>query len=87
LLFREQFAPQTRIGRGCMMVFLTLGSSGLGISAALGYQMARHEAVEVVFLLVALMGTVVTIAFAQIFSHQLWQQRPWRNNRPKRGDE
>jgi hypothetical protein len=87
LLFREQFEPQTRLGKGCLRIFIAVGFSGVGLSATYAYYALRRGERQSVFFLAALMGTVVVIALSQVFSHQLWQQRPWRNNRPKRGDE
>jgi hypothetical protein len=77
ILFREQFAPQTRFGKGCLIFFSAIGFSGVFMwTAYVNYALDKGQR-HLVYLIGAMMGTVATMAISQILAHQLWLQRPW----------
>jgi len=77
LLFREQFAPETRLGRGCMAWALALLPVIGGLGATFGMYGSRNGLDNIVSLVMAILGSIISIGLSQVFSHQLWPQRPW----------
>ena len=76
-LLREQLAPQTRLGRGCLSVLLAMFPLG-GISGYWFYEFSRRAGVPNVSLLViGGLGIFVAITLSQAISEQLWRRRPW----------
>lgn len=77
LLLREQFAPQTRLGRGCLTAGLALLPTAAGVGATLGYFGPRYGMSTDLLLATAALGSWCSIAGAQTISQQMWPRRPW----------
>ncbi len=74
IILREQMAPETRLGKGCMSIALgglpTIG----GIAALTGLHASRSGEENVVYLIMGIVGILSALAGAQAFSHQIWEQ-------------
>lgn len=77
LLYREQIAPETRIGRGCLGLALAVGGAAAGTGATLGMYGARYGQEKLVLLAMAALGTFVTLGWGQYVAHDMWPKRPW----------
>lgn len=78
MIWREQVAPQSQIGRKVSRTLLALGLGGAGVvGASSGMALARTGAAGIAYLLVALGMSIVGVLIAQGFSHQLWPSTPW----------
>jgi len=76
-LWREQFAPETRLGRGCMAVSLALLPviGGLaGVFGGLGVEKMSDKSVSLVM---AILFSLVAIGWGQSSAHAMWPTRPW----------
>ncbi len=74
IILREQMAPQTKLGKGCMSIALgglpTIGS----IAAVIGLHASRSGEENFVYLIMGILGILTALAGAQAFSHQIWEQ-------------
>ncbi len=74
ILLREQMAPQTKLGKGCMSIALgglpTIGS----IAAVIGLHTSRSGEENAVYLIMGILGILTALAGTQAFSHQIWEQ-------------
>jgi len=77
ILWREQTAPQTRVGQIILVIALAIGPSAGVIGASLGMFGNRFGETDTVILVAAALMTSVAIGFAFAFAHQLWPDRPW----------
>lgn len=75
-LYREQIAPDTRLGRGCLLLMLIIAPAAGGIGATFGMYGSRYGQSNLVYLAMAILASFVAVAGAQAFSHQFWVQRP-----------
>jgi len=73
-LLREQMAPQTKLGKGCMIIALgglpTIGS----IAALAGLHLSRSGEENWIYIIVSVLFIISALAGAQAFSHQIWKQ-------------
>ena len=77
-LWREQIAPQTRLGRSVMKWALAVGLGGGGaLGAGLGLSFSRAGDYGTVHLLIAILSSVIAVFLGQSLSQQLWPDRPW----------
>ncbi len=76
ILWREQIAPQTTAGRGCMALVLSLGGAAGGLAALVGLRGVAIGDISVALLLLALSAPFVPIIGSHAFSHQIVSQRP-----------
>lgn len=80
-IWREQFAPRTRLGRGILKWTLLIGLGGGGaLGAGVGMSLARSGALGTVHLLLGALSSALAVFFAQSTSHQLWPDSPWASN-------
>lgn len=78
LLWREQIAPQTKLGRASMKWGLALGLGGAGVLGSLaGTSLVRAGKAPIAYLVVALGMSILSVVIAQGFAHQLWPSTPW----------
>jgi hypothetical protein len=78
-ILREQLAPDTRVGRGCLTFSLAL-IPAVGAISYLVQRLASHRGLEKLdSFLIAVIASTVTIGAAQAFSHQYWAKKPWAN--------
>jgi hypothetical protein len=74
ILLREQMAPETKWGKGCMSIALgglpTIGS----IAAVIGLHASRSGEENAVYLIMGIIGILTALAGSQAFSHQFWEQ-------------
>jgi hypothetical protein len=77
LLFREQFAPETRLGRGCLALALAVGGAAAGTGATLGMYGSRYGQENLVFLAIGALLTFGVLAWSQAVAHDMWPKRPW----------
>jgi hypothetical protein len=78
LLWKEQIAPETRLGQGVMNFSITFLPLAGAIGASIGMYGSRSGHDDFVALFIGTVSSIVSIALAQAFSHQLWQDNPWR---------
>jgi len=77
ILLREQLAPQTRFGQGCMRWSLAL-LLGAGASGYWVYEVSRRAGhFDLAWLAGGGLSIAVAIGWSQAVSHQLWPRRPW----------
>jgi hypothetical protein len=77
-LWREQIAPQTKLGKSITRSAISLGLVGAGIlSASVGLSLVRTGNVGTAYLLIAVLSSIVSFFVAQSLAHQLWPDRPW----------
>ncbi len=80
ILWREQTAPQTRIGRALLVLALAVGPSAGVIGASLGMFGSRFGESESVLLAMVVLSSAVGFGFAFAASYQIWPERPWAND-------
>ena len=84
ILWREQVAPQTKVGRALFAIALCL-APGVGVMGALlGMFSSRRGELSRAYLVMALLFSAVAIVISFAFSYQLWPHRPWAQDRPAR---
>jgi hypothetical protein len=73
IMYREQTAPQTKLGKGCMSI--ALGSLPvIGSTAALtGLYLSRVDEENIILLGAGLLLVYASLAGAQAISHQIWE--------------
>ena len=76
-LLREQFAPETRWGRGCLTLFLVVGPAAGTLGASVGMYGSRFGQGNAVMLVIAVLSSAVAVGFAQAAAEQVWPRRPW----------
>ncbi len=73
IMFREQMAPQTKLGKGCLRIAL-VGLPTIGSTAALtGLYFSRINEENTISLVAGLLLVYSALAGAQAISHQLWE--------------
>jgi hypothetical protein len=77
LLWREQTNPQTHLGMGCMGIFTRFSATIMASGPLAGMYLSRYGYGNIAIMLVGTLLCPSAIAMAQIFSHQLWNNRPW----------
>ncbi|MEW6569432.1 MAG: hypothetical protein AB1449_14955 [Chloroflexota bacterium] len=76
-LYWEQFAPHTRVGRGCLAISLAVGGSAGALGASIGMFSSRFDEASVVAFLMGILGSLLSIVLAFATSWELWPSRPW----------
>ena len=77
LIWREQTAPETRIGKGCMGFFLKFSPTIMALGPIGGIYLSRHGYDNIFFLIFGIGMCLLAIILGQLISHQLWPKRPW----------
>ena len=77
LFWREQTAPETQIGKGCMGVFIKFSPSIIALGPISGIYLSRHGYDNIFFLVFGTMSCLIAIVLGQLISHQIWPKRPW----------
>jgi|Deesub1362A_J573_1020465.scaffolds.fasta_scaffold06901_3 hypothetical protein len=76
-LFREQLAPDTRFGQGCLSVSLAILPAAGVMGAYIQMYGPRYFGDDLFYSLAGLLSALVSIGWAQTTAYQLWPQRPW----------
>lgn len=76
-LLREQLAPKTKLGKGCMSVLLAIAPVIATVSASIGMYGVRFGKGKWVSLVGGILGTIVSLGLSQAMAHQMWPHRPW----------
>lgn len=77
-LWKEQIAPETKLGQGVMNFSIRFLPLAGAIGASIGMYGSRSGHDDFVALIIGFGSSIVSIGLAQAFSHQLWQDNPWR---------
>lgn len=77
LLWKEQTAPETRIGKGCMRIFIRFSPILMALGPILGIYGSRYGYDDIVHLAAGTILTLSAIGAGQVISHQIWPKRPW----------
>lgn len=85
LLLREQLAPETIVGRGCMAWTITLLPVAGGLGAVFGMYGSRYGQDKFVSLAIASLFSMASIGMSQAIAHQSWPKRPWRDETNQEG--
>jgi hypothetical protein len=77
ILFREQFAPETRVGQAILSFsFRILPVAGV-LGASAGLYGPRYGGENLVILVASLLAAIVAVAGVQAISHQILLPNPW----------
>lgn len=79
-LWREQNAPQTKVGRVVMGVLLAIAPVAGTLGASFGMFSSRFGELELAYLVIGSLSSVTAIGLAAGFSYQLWRNPPWANH-------
>jgi len=77
VLWREQWCPETRMGRAIMGVVLAVGPSAGVLGASFGLYGSRFGEANLVYLALATLGSMAAIGIAFANAYVLWPERPW----------
>jgi hypothetical protein len=77
LIWREQTAPQTRIGRIILVLAISMAPVAGALGASAGMFSSRFNGISGVYMIAGPLSFVVAIIVAQGFAHQLWPDRSW----------
>jgi hypothetical protein len=77
-LWREQNAPQTKLGRVIMAIVLSVFPVAGVLGAQVGMYGTRAGHMDSVMLFIAVVASVTSIGLAFTISYQFWPKRPWR---------
>ena len=77
VVWREQTAPVTRLGRILLVASVSLASVAGVLGASAGIFARRMGAIEPVLSVTAALAFLVSSGMAFTFSYQLWPERPW----------
>jgi len=77
LLWREQTAPETRLGKGYMGVFMKFSPTIIALGPISGIYLSRHGYYNVGVLIFGIFSCLISIVLGQLISHQIWPKRPW----------
>jgi len=77
LLWIEQTAPETRLGKGCMRVFIKFSPTIIALGPISGIYLSRHGYRNVGLLVFGIGMCLLAIILGQLISHQIWPKRPW----------
>ena len=78
-LWREQTAPQTRMGRAFMAIVLALAPLAGVLGAGFGMYGSRFGKAGAVNVVMGVLGLSLTCVLPFATMHQLWPKRPWAN--------
>lgn len=87
LLWREQTAPETRLGKGCMGVFIKFSPTIIALGPISGIYLSRHGYDNIFFLVFGTMNCLIAIVLGQLISHQIWPKRPWAQQEESETEE
>lgn len=77
VLWREQVAPRTRAGRGCLALALAVAPIAGVLGGGLGMYGSRFGQTDLVWLALGTLGTMSAVGISFSTAHQLWPERPW----------
>ena len=77
LLWREQTAPETRLGKGCIGVFIKFSPTIMALGPISGIYLSRHGYYNVCVFIIGILFCPLAIVMGQLISHQIWPKRPW----------
>jgi hypothetical protein len=85
LLYWEQLAPRTRLGRGCLGIGLGLAGSAGAIGAGLGLFSSRFGDLAVGYLIASTLSAIGAIDVAFVNAWELYSERSGLRARTRRG--
>lgn len=85
MLWREQWTPQTRVGRVLLGLALAIGPSAGVLGASLGMFGGRIGETGAVVAVGSALASFVAIQLAFVISFQLWPERPWAKESASKG--
>lgn len=77
LLWQEQMAPETRIGRAVLAISLSLAPVAGVLGASMGMFASRLGEISASLIIGGTLMTMSSIGFAFAAAYQLWPERPW----------
>lgn len=81
VLWREQTAPETRLGKILLGLSISLAPVAGALGASLGMFTSRFQGSNGLYLVVGPSFIILSIVFAFAFAYQLWPDRPWAGSR------
>ncbi len=81
VLWREQTAPETRLGKILLGLSISLAPVAGALGANLGMFTSRFQGLNGLYLVVGPLFIILSIGFAFAFAYQLWPDRPWAGSR------
>jgi hypothetical protein len=82
----EQFAPKTKLGRGCLTVALSIGGAAGAMGAMIGRTLYKSSGIQPVMLIMGIGISIITVGLAQTFAYQIYAMR-LREMRVKQNSE
>jgi hypothetical protein len=86
LFWREQTAPQTRLGRIILGMFISLAPVAGAVGASIGMYTARFSGISGTYLIIGPGFLILAIGMAFAFSYQILPYTPWTQSENK-GDQ
>ncbi len=80
ILWREQWTPETQVGKAVLALALVIGPSAGVLGAAFGMFGGRAGEINAVIAVGAALSSMGAIGFAFAVAYQLWPERPWAKN-------
>jgi hypothetical protein len=81
-IHQEQFAPSTRLSKGCITLFLALGGAGGAAGAVFGaFSLRLTGSANLAMGFISIMFSILSVALAQTFAYQLWNQMQWEKSK------
>jgi len=80
LLWREQTAPQTKLGRVILSLSLSLVPVAGVLGSNVGIFRSRFEGIQGTYMIAGPLSFVAVILIVFSYSYQLWLDRPWLKN-------
>jgi FlaA1/EpsC-like NDP-sugar epimerase len=81
-IHEEQFAPSTRLGKGCITLFLGLAGAGGAAGALFGsFSLRLTGSANLAMVFISFAFSILSVALAQTFAYQLWDQRQWEKTK------
>lgn len=77
ILWREQTAPQTKIGKYILGAAISLAPVAGAVGASLGIFTSRFNGLGKTYLIAGPLFITLAIAISFFFSHQIWSDLPW----------
>ena len=83
----EQLGPNTRLGRGCIAVVLSIGGAGGAIGAIVGRYTYEAGGFQPVMLILGIAVSILSVGLAQTFAYQLHALRLRESKAEQQVDE
>jgi len=76
VLWREQTAPKTTLGRGCLGIALGIGGAAGGIGAVFSFYAPVAGGIPIGLVVIAVGASLLVITISHVLAHQIVAQRP-----------